>query len=121
MACAADAFHAKSMTPPPDAGRPGAEPGRCGEPKRTGGAARVKGHSTGSAATTAAASAPRLAAWGRIQSQLGRWLKRLLALGIGLVLSALLAEAFVMLFLGEQVKFPRHVVEASFGLRYNDP
>jgi lysophospholipase L1-like esterase len=38
-----------------------------------------------------------------------------------LLLSALLMEAGVLLIVGEQVKFPRHVVGSSFGLRINQP
>jgi lysophospholipase L1-like esterase len=47
--------------------------------------------------------------------------KRLLALAVALVLAGLLAEGLVLLVLGEQVKFPRHVVGAPFGLRINQP
>ncbi len=53
--------------------------------------------------------------------RLPRWLRGLLALAFGLVVAGLLAEGLVLLVLGEQVKFPRHVVEAPWGLRYNDP
>jgi lysophospholipase L1-like esterase len=49
------------------------------------------------------------------------FLLRLAALAIGLLAAALLAELAVTLILGEQVKFPRHVVEAPWGLRYNEP
>lgn len=48
-------------------------------------------------------------------------LRRLLALMIGVVVSALLIEAAVILLLGEQVRFPRHVVGSDFGLRINEP
>lgn len=48
-------------------------------------------------------------------------LLRLAALAIGILAAALLAELAVTLILGEQVKFPRHVVEAPWGLRYNEP
>jgi hypothetical protein len=37
------------------------------------------------------------------------------------ILSALLLEFAVRLVIGEQVKFPRHVVGAPWGLRYNEP
>jgi len=37
------------------------------------------------------------------------------------IVSCLLAELVVLLALGEQVKFPRHVVGADFGLRINQP
>jgi lysophospholipase L1-like esterase len=39
----------------------------------------------------------------------------------GLVVAGLLLEAGVLLTLGEQVKFPRRVVGAPFGLRINEP
>lgn len=39
----------------------------------------------------------------------------------GLALAALACELLVRLFVGEQPKFPRHVVEAPWGLRYNQP
>ena len=39
----------------------------------------------------------------------------------GLAASAVLLETGVLLVLGEQVRFPRHVVGASFGLRINEP
>src|SRR5687768_812852 len=32
-----------------------------------------------------------------------------------------LIEIFVLFLFGEQPKFPRHVVKAPWGLRYNDP
>ena len=43
------------------------------------------------------------------------------ALVLGLLLSFFLAEASVLLIVGEQPKFPRRVVEAPWGLRYNQP
>ncbi|HED66539.1 MAG TPA: hypothetical protein ENJ09_13415 [Planctomycetes bacterium] len=48
-------------------------------------------------------------------------LKKLLVMGVAFIAFALLAEGLVVLFLGEQVKFPRHVVEAPWNLRYNQP
>jgi hypothetical protein len=39
----------------------------------------------------------------------------------GLALAAVILEIGVVLLLGEQVKFPRHVVGSSFGLRINEP
>lgn len=48
-------------------------------------------------------------------------LKVTLALLVGVVFAALLAELVVVLFVGEQPKFPRRVVEAPWGLRYNEP
>jgi lysophospholipase L1-like esterase len=40
---------------------------------------------------------------------------------LGLIFSALLLEAAVLLLFGEQPKFPRRVVGAPWGLRYNEP
>jgi lysophospholipase L1-like esterase len=48
-------------------------------------------------------------------------LKRILAIGLGLVVALLLSELLVLVLFGEQAKFPRHVVEAGWGLRYNEP
>ncbi len=48
-------------------------------------------------------------------------LANLLTLGVALLVSGLLAEATVLLVHGEQPKFPRHVVAALWGLRYNEP
>ena len=45
----------------------------------------------------------------------------LAALLVGLAASAALLEGGVLLVLGEQVRFPRHVVGAPFGLRINEP
>jgi lysophospholipase L1-like esterase len=39
----------------------------------------------------------------------------------GLIVSALLTEGAVLLLLGEQSRFPRHVVGADFGVRINQP
>ena len=50
-----------------------------------------------------------------------RWLQGLVALVLGCVAAFFMAEGLVLLFYGEQPKFPRHVVEAPWGLRYNDP
>ena len=49
------------------------------------------------------------------------WLKALLAMLLGSIVAFALVEGMVLLLYGEQVKFPRHVVEAPWGLRYNDP
>lgn len=49
------------------------------------------------------------------------FLKKLLVMAVAFVLFGLLAELAVTLILGEQVKFPRHVVEAPWNLRYNQP
>jgi len=55
----------------------------------------------------------------------GHWTARLArrigALALGCVLAAGLLELMVLGFLGEQPKFPRHVVSAPWGLRYNHP
>lgn len=45
----------------------------------------------------------------------------LAALLFGTLLAFAIVETAVLLLYGEQVKFPRHVVEAPWGLRYNDP
>lgn len=42
-------------------------------------------------------------------------------LAVGIAASALLAELAVTLLLGPQVRFPRHVVGAPWGLRVNEP
>ena len=49
------------------------------------------------------------------------FLFKLFALGIGLVFGAIFTELAVRLVVGEQAKFPRHVVEAPWGLRRNLP
>lgn len=49
------------------------------------------------------------------------WWPKVVALGVGTLVSLLLAEIVVLLVAGEQPKFPRHVVRAPWGLRYNDP
>jgi len=46
---------------------------------------------------------------------------KLAAVLFGVLVSSLLIEGLVLALLGEQVKFPRHVVEAPWGLRYNEP
>lgn len=48
-------------------------------------------------------------------------LKRVAALSLGLVLAAVAAEIGVRILVGEQPKFPRRVVGAPWGLRYNEP
>src|SRR5204863_7063418 len=53
--------------------------------------------------------------------KLRRFFKKLLLLGVSLIIAWLLAEALVLMTVGEQPKFPRHVVEAPWGLRYNEP
>ena len=50
-----------------------------------------------------------------------RWGRRLLALFVGLLVASLLFEVIVLLAFGEQPKFPRRVIEAPWGLRYNEP
>lgn len=50
-----------------------------------------------------------------------RWIVRLgLLCGAGAV-ALLIAELLVTLLLGTQVRFPRHVVRAPWGIRYNEP
>ncbi|MBK7875211.1 MAG: hypothetical protein IPJ77_05595 [Planctomycetes bacterium] len=49
------------------------------------------------------------------------WTRRLAALAVGSCLALLAAEFGVRLVLGEQPKFPRHVVRAPWGLRRNAP
>ena len=51
----------------------------------------------------------------------GRWEKNLTAVLCGLVASVVLSELLVLAIFGELPKFPRHVVEAPWGLRYNHP
>jgi hypothetical protein len=46
---------------------------------------------------------------------------KLALLVVSFIVAALLAEVMVLLIAGEQPKFPRHVVEAPWGLRYNQP
>lgn len=46
---------------------------------------------------------------------------KLLTVLTGTIVAFLLLELFVLIVYGEQAKFPRHVVEAPWGLRYNDP
>src|SRR5262245_43955387 len=50
-----------------------------------------------------------------------RWLQRLALLAASGVVACLFGEIVVLVAVGEQPKFPRHVVEAPWGLRYNDP
>jgi lysophospholipase L1-like esterase len=40
---------------------------------------------------------------------------------VGLAIAAAIAEVGVLVIFGEQVKFPRHVVGAPFGIRINEP
>jgi lysophospholipase L1-like esterase len=51
----------------------------------------------------------------------GSWLANLALLGLAVVASALLAELAVRVVLGPQVRFPRRVVGAPWGLRFNEP
>lgn len=48
-------------------------------------------------------------------------LGKIFIFALSIALSLLLLEVGVVWFLGEQVKFPRHVVEAPWGLRFNEP
>jgi hypothetical protein len=50
-----------------------------------------------------------------------KWLKRLLLLSASVVVAGLFLELAVSVLLGTQVRFPRHVVEAPWGIRYNEP
>ena len=50
-----------------------------------------------------------------------RWLGSLVLLAFGVATAGLLLEGLVLLFFGEQPKFPRHVVGSAFGLRINEP
>lgn len=50
-----------------------------------------------------------------------RWLTRLTMMGIGLLAAGLAAELLVTVVYGKQVRFPRHVVRASWGTRFNQP
>ncbi|MCC6669935.1 MAG: hypothetical protein IT458_02655 [Planctomycetes bacterium] len=50
-----------------------------------------------------------------------RWLKRLGLLAASMLVALLVLELGVDLAIGEQVKFPRNVVGAPWGLRYNLP
>ncbi len=49
------------------------------------------------------------------------WVRGLMAFMLGCITAIILVEGLVLLFYGEQPKFPRHVVEAPWGLRYNAP
>lgn len=49
------------------------------------------------------------------------WRSKLGKFWVGIVLGVLVAELLVLVVAGEQPKFPRHVVRAPWGLRYNDP
>src|SRR5947207_1317488 len=48
-------------------------------------------------------------------------LKKFALLLCSLIVACFLAELLVLILAGEQPKFPRHVVEAPWGLRYNEP
>lgn len=50
-----------------------------------------------------------------------RWLQRILAVFLGCLFAGVAAEILVLALLGEQPKFPRRVVGAPWGLRYNQP
>jgi hypothetical protein len=50
-----------------------------------------------------------------------RLLAKLASLSIGIVLALVLGEALILVAVGERPKFPRRVVAAPWGLRYNDP
>jgi lysophospholipase L1-like esterase len=49
------------------------------------------------------------------------WLLAFAALALGCIMALAILEGIVLLAYGQQVRFPRHVVEAPWGLRYNDP
>jgi len=53
--------------------------------------------------------------------RVGRNLQNLLLLACGVVLGGVILELGTLLILGEQPKFPRHVVGSRFGLRINQP
>lgn len=57
----------------------------------------------------------------RASGRLSGWLANGAALLVAIAVAGLLAELAVLVFVGEQPKFPRHVVEAPWGLRYNEP
>ncbi|HET6278968.1 MAG TPA: GDSL-type esterase/lipase family protein [Candidatus Polarisedimenticolia bacterium] len=59
------------------------------------------------------------APWAKLRP--GNALASLALLVTSLIVSALLLEGAVRLAIGEQVKFPRRVVGAPWGLRYNEP
>jgi GDSL-like Lipase/Acylhydrolase family len=78
--------------------------------------------------TTETSTVPPLLAQGepaattrRPPRRLRALLLRLTELVVSIVVTAALVELLVPLFLGEQPKFPRRVVEAPWGLRYNEP
>ncbi len=72
--------------------------------------------STAPQPATTSAPPPR-----RKRGKLASFALKLGLLGAGLFIAALLVEAVVLVFVGEQPKFPRHVVGAPWGLRYNQP
>ncbi len=49
------------------------------------------------------------------------WLLKLALLMVSTIIGYFVIELLVILILGEQAKFARHVVEAPWGLRYNEP
>lgn len=75
---------------------------------------------TESPSTPGAAPAPGAAARPR-RSRLASLVRKLGLLVASCVVAALLVEAVVLLVVGEQPKFPRRVVGAPWGLRYNEP
>ena len=78
-------------------------------------------HAIGSSSKTPPGPGHALPATGAARAQGRNWWPKLAVLGFSLLLSLLLAEVLVLLVMGEQPKFPRHVVRAPWGLRYNDP
>lgn len=50
-----------------------------------------------------------------------RLIRRITAVAAGLIGATLLSEFVVLVVIGEQPKFPRHVVGAAWGLRINEP
>ena len=54
-------------------------------------------------------------------SKLKSIVKKSLLLCLSILVSCLLLEAAVLLTMGEQAKFPRHVVGSDFGVRINEP
>lgn len=50
-----------------------------------------------------------------------RWLGNLAAAVLGVLAAAVVVEVTILLVKGEQPKFPRRVVAAPWGLRYNEP
>lgn len=50
-----------------------------------------------------------------------RWFGRIALAVVGALVASLLGEALVRVVCGEQPKFPRHVVGAPWGIRFNEP